>query len=590
MRPMRSQKFWQLSNRRSGRPARRGTILVLAALLMVIMMALLALSVDTGYMYTMQTQLDRSVDAAALAGASALVEGTDSADEKVIEYLVRNPVGKPQSVVTDDELVEMTAQFLAEHASDFEIVWGDWNPDNGQLQPTNQLPSAVKVSMSYPNLPFFFGRALGKDSFEVTSSAIAMYQPRDIMVVLDFSGSMNDDSELKSIGQFGLEALMDGFHTMYEELGSPVYGNMQVDPQYIRVEGVDPVDPATQPKITVEYGYKSVFVKSTLDLSNVVLKYSDGSTQKFSSLSGPSGTFEGTGSKTGKPIYKVWVKSGNNPSGEGPDYGEPFNFSSTTIRATIKTALGLDGVDYPYPSGSWNSFIDYGRSNSTNRTAGFEYKFGYANLINYWLEQQPSSYQTPDLWKASAQPVTAVKDSVDVFMDYIRLVDTNDRVGLVVYDASNGEGELESGLTDNLESLVDITRQRQAGHYHNYTNIGAGMRRARQELQAHGRTGAFKMIVLMTDGCANWNNGRYDESAAVADVISEANAAAALRYPIVAISLGAGADLNLMQSVSDITESRHFNVPGGQAVAAYRDGLIAVFREIADDRPLKLVK
>ena len=45
-----------------------------------------------------------------------------------------------------------------------------------------------------------------------------------------------------------------------------------------------------------------------------------------------------------------------------------------------------------------------------------------------------------------------------------------------------------------------------------------------------------------------------------------------------------------MNQVADITQSRTFNVPGGQAVAAYRDGLFQVFRDIADNRPLKLVQ
>ena len=65
--------------------------------MLIVLMALLALSIDTGYMYTMQTELDRSVDAAALAGAASLIEGTDIAHERVIEYLVRNPVGDPRS-------------------------------------------------------------------------------------------------------------------------------------------------------------------------------------------------------------------------------------------------------------------------------------------------------------------------------------------------------------------------------------------------------------------------------------------------------------------------------------------------------------
>jgi hypothetical protein len=72
-------------------------------------------------------------------------------------------------------------------------------------------------------------------------------------------------------------------------------------------------------------------------------------------------------------------------------------------------------------------------------------------------------------------------------------------------------------------------------------------------------------------------------------VIQEAYAAAALNFPIVTISLGAGADVGLMAQVAEITESRHFNVPGGQQVSEYRAGLFQVFKDIADNRPLKLV-
>ena len=52
----------------------------------------------------------------------------------------------------------------------------------------------------------------------------------------------------------------------------------------------------------------------------------------------------------------------------------------------------------------------------------------------------------------------------------------------------------------------------------------------------------------------------------------------------------AGADIDLMESVAEISKSRHFNIPGGQSVADYREGLVEVFRAIADSRPLMLVK
>lgn len=599
------------------RPRRRGTILVLSAVMMVGMLSMLALSIDTGYMYTMQTQLDRSVDAAALSGAGTLVNGTDVVEESVVEYLVRNPVSKPDFVVTDENLDQLITEFISEHSDDYEIELGKWDPEG--LRPpeserdqrfmtlsTGELPSAIRVQMAYNNLPMFFGKALGHQAFDVSSEAIAIYQPRDIMLVLDLSGSMNDDSEFKSIGRFGKDAIMDGLHTIYDELDRPRYGDvMEFEPQYITVEGVDPTLPS-MPKITVEYRYRSVYVTSTKDISNVVIRAYHGNTTKFDGLSGLTGTFG-----TGERIERVWVKSGANASGEGPGYGEPFDFHPDRIVSIIKSNLGLDDVEYPYNNASWESFINYCRYDWDNYRAGFHYKFGYANLINYWLERKPHHHETPDLWKVSAQPITAVKDAVDTFMEYITLVDTNDRIGLAIYNASNGEGEVIEVESDTGELLpliydsdvdgegfdkvAEASKQHQASHYHTYTNIGGGMAAARQILKTEdeggeGRVGAFKMIVLMTDGRANWHDGHYDMSAAEDHVISEAYASADQRLPVVTISLGGGADKQLMQQVADITNSRHFNIPGGQSVGDYRDELIQVFREIADDRPLKLVK
>ena len=67
---------------------------------------------------------------------------------------------------------------------------------------------------------------------------------------------------------------------------------------------------------------KSVTANSSKDLSNVVLKYCDGSHQKFEDLSGYSQLFSGTGSNADKTIEGVWIKSGCNNSGDGPGYGE----------------------------------------------------------------------------------------------------------------------------------------------------------------------------------------------------------------------------------------------------------------------------
>jgi hypothetical protein len=63
---------------------------------------------------------------------------------------------------------------------------------------------------------------------------------------------------------------------------------------------------------------------SSRDLSNVVLRFADGTTQKFDGLKGRTGTFQGTGANSGKVVVGAWIKSGNNfsqvsgaPSGAG---------------------------------------------------------------------------------------------------------------------------------------------------------------------------------------------------------------------------------------------------------------------------------
>ncbi|ADB15208.1 von Willebrand factor type A [Pirellula staleyi DSM 6068] len=571
--------------------ARRGNIIVFTAVLMVVMLGMIAFAVDVGYMYTMQTQLQRSVDAAALAGAGSLVEGTDIAQAKATEYLVRNPVGSSMTFVNEEEVPAKIAQFVAEHGDDFEVEAGEWNASTRSFETTNTLPSTLSVSMEYPTMPTFFGKILGKDSFSIRASSVAMYQPRDIMVVLDFSGSMNDDSTFEAFGKLGRSWVESNLQQCWADIGNPTYGSLTFEPKWANCKGAVPTD-GSKPQIYVEYRNTSVYVTSTLNLENVVLQFSGGTRQTFSGLSAKTGTFQGSSTNSGKQITKVWVKSGNNLSGEGTNYGEPFDFSSSNMNNMVKKAFGLNSVSYPY-NGSWDAYIDYcEQSSNSNKNAGYRYKYGYLNLMNYWLESRRSYAQTPVLWKTHAQPVRALKDSLAIFMDFITEVEVQDRVGLAVYNAPNGEGMVEVPLTLEVEQVATIANQRQAGHYHEYTNIGGGLNAARLHLDQHGRPNAFKMIVLITDGQANWRNGSYSIANAENYLISEANLCAhdSRKYPVVTLSLGTNADTDIMEQVATITNSTHFNVPGGSTIEQYHDQLSETFRKIAKARPLKLVK
>ncbi len=80
-----------------------------------------------------------------------------------------------------------------------------------------------------------------------------------------------------------------------------------------------------------------VYVTSSKNLSNVVLRFADNSHQKFDGLSGYSNTFTGTGEHEGKSIIGVWIKSGCYFSGDGPGYGEYISHpgDGTTVHGDI---------------------------------------------------------------------------------------------------------------------------------------------------------------------------------------------------------------------------------------------------------------
>lgn len=579
---------------------RRGAILVLTALLLVFLVTLVAFTIDIGYMLAVRSEAKRATDAAALAGAGALVEGPESARVEAFEFLNRNPVGSKIYATDEDWLLQLQSggsDYVNAKEENIGIETGHWDsdatpPEFGQPETrftiSENLPSAVRVQATQTGIPSLFGTLISSTgNFSMASESIAGYQPRDIMVVLDFSGSMNDDSELKQITYTNdpdRPIIEENMAEIWEDLGTPAYGNLVLEPEYLKIVGVPPIAPQ-YPQITVTFRADDVYVESTKDLSNVVLGFSDGTTQKIEGLSSRTGTFRGTGYNYNKTITKIWVKSGPNESGEGPGYGERFEDNNYQVMK----AFGLDQVAYPYPSGSWNDYINYCRTSSSVKNAGYKKKYGGMTLINYWLENKAAYNQTPDLWKVRAQPMHAVKDAVDVFMEYIQEVDSDDQVGLVVYNSANQHAILEHELTNDFNEVVNTTQHRQAGHYNSMTNIGAGICVAREQLNANSRPGAFKMIVLMTDGQANTSSEYGLNGPQYA--LSEAQKAAADGYPIVTISLGNGADKTLMQNIANTTEGAHFNIPGlSSGVTDYRDGLLETFREIADDRPLLLVK
>lgn len=579
---------------------RRGNLLLVAAGIIIIVFGFAAFTIDIGYITLTKTQLQNAADAAALAAAMELSPVMEAGDvdtlarEAAVEVAALNKAGDHDSVYIDYyKDVELGRRTWNEQTQSYDFAWGP------TAVPYNVVKVTARRKQDAPDqngdsvdrrLPLFFAPVIGHDKVALEVSAVATFQPRDMMLVLDYSASMNDDSEFAAIPNLGQAAVEANLAEMWADLGYPTYGDMGFEPEYVTFSG-QPASGAV-PHIDVTWKGTEIYVVSTKDLSNVVLKYDDGRTQKFEGLTGRTGAFKGTGWNSGKLIETCWIKSGSNASGDGPGYGERFEITVSSI----KEALGLDDVPYPGDRGSWDALIHYCKSDSRYDPyysygvgiAGYRYKFGVKCLIDLWNTTYPMHHETPFLWKMGQQPITALKNSTDLLLDYLTEVEAEDEVGLSVYTYPNDDGALlECGLTTDFDQIKTISRQRQAGHYDHYTNIGAGMRVAREELVHNARPSAFRMMVLMTDGIAN----RSSTGAGPREfALDEADLAAQAKIKIMTISLGANADTELMQEIADRTGGIHFNVPGGSGVAEYEEQLKKVFAEIAADRPLKLIR
>ena len=564
---------------------RRGAIIVLAAVMMSMMLMFVAFAVDLSYMALTKTQLQGAADASALAGAMELSGTADPATVRA------NALTAIRAVAAQHRNGDKAAASI--ETSDVTFGKMTWNTSSQAYVynwSESQTPyNIVKVRVDRDaasggsaddRLPLLFAGIMGHTKTTIGAEAVGSFQPRDIMVALDFSGSMNDDSCFGRIGTLGRTYIESNLQTMWQELGSPVYGKLAFTPQHATLGGV----PAsgTIPHIDVTYKRISVAVTSTQPITKVRLQYSNGSSQTTTVSGGPlTGTYAGTGSNAGKDITNCWVVSGTNASMSSGNYGERFAFTAVNV----KTALGLN-IAYPYTGGSWSDYIAKVQSSSGSiKDAGYRDMFGYMTWIEYLQFYQQGAAETVDLWKTSEQPIGVLKDGVDEFINYLTTIEAEDQVGLSIYTHTNSVGAiLEHSLSKNINQVKDTARRRQAGHYKSGTNISAGMKVARDEIVARARPRAFRMMVLMTDGLPN------EPTNASQLVIDEANAAKANKIKILTISLGVGADTSLMQQVADITGGIHFNVPGGASIATVRAQLQAVFRQIASSRPLKLIK
>ncbi len=610
-------------NRKYERPSRKGIVAVLALAVLPVVFAFVAFSVDTGLINNSQVNMQNAADAAALAASQEITSAIHQAGQGEGDATIdANSIAVYAAREVAYNVAAANGAYIDPH-QDVQFGKRVYNADDGSwpivwdAQPYNVVRVNVRMDnpcMEAPDheLPLLFGAFVGQPTVPLSASASAFVEARDIVVVLDFSGSMNDDSEFRhiySLAQSDIEANMED---ILDALGPPNVGSLPVNPAYLTISG-QPASGAT-PHVDVTFKYGEVYAESTMDITTVWLEFDDGNYQSFSG-SGQSGTFAGTGDYDNDTIVSCWIKSGSNGT-----YGEQFDDTNTAV----KEAFGLDTVPYPYDSGSWDTFINHCRYDGDVRNAGYRQMYGGKNFVDYLLGSKPSKNQTSDLWKAPAYPFHAVKNGCTLFCDFLTDLDFGDELGLVTYDStSRVESFLDDGeayvdissnpITTDYASIDTIQRHKQAGHYQTYTGMGYGVLEAANLLDSQARYGARPTIILMTDGNANrkpdgwtlppdfdWDDWTDFDDDGSADYTTtdtskqyafwEISEAVARGYTVHTMSVGAGADRNLMEAIAGAGGGEWIDVPGGSTVADMETQMLAAFGEIASRvPPAKLV-
>lgn len=344
---------------------RRGSLLILSLFCLMACMGLVAFSVDLGYVNVTKVKMQNAVDAAALAAAQEITAAIESAGpdvEDVVAWSLSQARLKARDVaalndvyVDPDRDVEFGRRSLDSETGEPVIEWG--------VQPANTVRVTAhrdNPDSSEPDgkLPLFFAGFNGRSHTDVVADAVAYVESRDIVVVHDFSRSMNYDSYFNNASQGRLtqQQIEDNLEMIYEDLQPVDFGDLVFEPKYLTLEKQD-----GSSVVSATFKYDEVDVQSTDELVRVKLRYAtNNNTQEFSA-SGTSGTFTGSGSRSGDDIEKVWVtvrSEGGSPetmTGEPPSKGcEPqveVTFSADRTSVDVTSSKDLSNVVLKFSNG-----------------------------------------------------------------------------------------------------------------------------------------------------------------------------------------------------------------------------------------------
>ncbi|QDT52840.1 von Willebrand factor type A domain protein [Caulifigura coniformis] len=681
---------------------RRGAFMVLAVVCLATAMGFVSLCVDVGYLSLAKQRMQNGVDAAALAAAMEISNAIQNAGPDVTNvtaYAEAQARLKARDVAALNGIyinptrdVTFGQRSALDNNGNWQITWNKTPSNVVRVTARRDDPDASKPD---GKLKLFFAGVLGDKTASLVTTAAAYVESRDIVCVLDFSGSMNDDSSFWDLSTRDKPTVENSMLDIYNTLDAlKDFRGLAFDPDYLTqtdssgVVNGDVVFKDTEVDVTASrsmttvkltfdnnttqtwsnQGTSGTYKRSnglrSIDRVDVTVKYEDwgttASASKSSSGKSATVTFNGnsniqvstntnmsdikfvyhpSGTTTisasgksksatgtsGKYISQVQVRmSGtwvtvNNPNGSSPDViTENLEFVDSV--QNVKDFFDLTDGTYPWNAGgsnskNWDDFVNHCRTHSQVSNAGYKRMYGGKCLVNYLLEQRPAYHQTNDLWRTAHYPFHSLKQGAMMFAEFVEDLGFDDELGFVSYDTEHRVEKIldidgfnfdmtQNPINNQFANFRELVRHKQANHYLNTTNIGGGLKEGKQLLDLSARPGSRPTILLITDGLpnvrdssyslpGNWNwntlfdydgNGTADYTTSNADAryaLGMAKQAVDAGYTIHTLSVGSGADVELMKAIAWMGRGTSITVPGNTSITAMEAEILEAFNRIA---------
>ena len=174
-------------SRRNLQPNRRGAILVISAVIMVVLLSFVAFAIDLGYMANTKAELQSAADAATLAAASELIDGLGASPAKTQSQMQTAAKTAAVTVAEKNGNGELSATYLDpnQHVRFGRISWNTaqnrWDKTWGAT-PANAVEvvahrDAAGSSLGNKSLKLFFAPIMGKNTANLSTNAVAGVVP-----------------------------------------------------------------------------------------------------------------------------------------------------------------------------------------------------------------------------------------------------------------------------------------------------------------------------------------------------------------------------------------------------------------------------